>query len=319
MENYMSDDFLWVEKYRPKTVDDCILTDKLKATFKEFVNQKNVPNLLLSGSAGCGKTTIAKAMLEELGCDYIVINGSLNANMDALRTQLSNYASAVSFSGTRKYVILDEADYLSAGGNSPVQPALRNFMEEYSSNCGFILTCNFKNRIIEPLHSRCSVVDFKINKADLPSLSVQFLKRACMILDTEGVAYDKKVVAAVISKHSPDWRRVLNELQRYSATGKIDEGILVNFSDEAYKKLIGHLKQKDFGAARKWIAENIDIDTDMLFKSLYDNCYDLLVPQSIPDLILILAKYQYQAAFVANKEINLAAAIIEVLANCSFK
>ncbi len=315
----MSEDFLWVEKYRPQTIDECILPDTLKKIFQEFVNQKNVPNLLLTGSAGVGKTTVAKAMLEQLGCDYIIINGSLNANIDMLRNQIKNYASAVSFTGGRKYVILDEADYLSSGGNGAVQPALRNFMEEYSSNCGFILTCNFPKRIIEPLHSRCSVVDFKIRKSDLPSLASQFLKRACNILETEGVAYDKKVVAAVITSHYPDWRRVLNELQRYSVTGKIDEGILVNFSEEAFKALVGSMAAGDFPAVRKWVAEHSDMDMDVLFKNLYDSAYDLLVPATIPDLILILAKYQYQSAFVANLEINLAAAFLEIMSVCSFK
>lgn len=315
----MSDNYLWVETYRPRTIEDCILPEHLKKIFQEFVNKKNVPNLLLAGPAGCGKTTVAKAMLEELGCDYIVINGSLNANMDTLRNELKNYASAVSFTGGRKYVILDEADYLSAAGNSPVQPALRNFMEEYSSNCGFILTCNFKNRIIEPLQSRCSVIDFKIKKSDLPSLAAQFLKRACNILDTQNIQYDKKVVAAVITQHYPDWRRVLNELQVYSASGKIDEGILVNFSQESYKRLITHLKSKDWIEVRKWIGENSDMDIDVLFKELYDNCQELLEPNSIPEMIHILAKYQYQAAFVVNSEINLAAAFLSIMVNCQFK
>lgn len=312
----MSEDFLWVERFRPKTVEDCILPENLKKTFQEFVNQKNVPNLLLSGPAGCGKTTIAKAMLEELGCDYIVINGSMNGNIDTLRNEIKNYASAVSFYGGRKYIILDEADYLNANST---QPALRNFMEEYSANCGFIMTCNFKNRIIDPLQSRCSVVDFKIKKSDLPSLAAQFLKRACNILETEEVEYDKKVVAAVITQHYPDWRRVLNELQRYSVTGKIDEGVLANFSQESFKTLIGFMKAGDFPAVRRWVGENSDIDTDVLFKSLYDAAYELIVPSTIPDLILILAKYQYQAAFVANPEINLAAAFLEIMSTCSFK
>lgn len=310
------DNFLWVESYRPKTIEDCILPDNLKKTFQEFVNQKNVPNLLLSGPAGCGKTTVAKAMLEELGCDYIVINGSMNGNIDTLRNEIKNYASAVSFYGGRKYVILDEADYLNANST---QPALRNFMEEYSSNCGFIMTCNFKNRIIDPLQSRCSVVDFKIKKSDLPSLAAQFLKRACAILDKEDVDYDKKVVAALITQHYPDWRRVLNELQRYSVTGKIDEGILANFSEESFKNLIGFMKNGDFPSVRRWVGENSDIDTDVLFKNLYDSAYELIAPSSIPDLILILAKYQYQASFVANPEINLAAALLEIMASCTFK
>jgi DNA polymerase III delta prime subunit len=305
-----------VEKYRPKTVEDCILPENLKKTFQEFVNQKNVPNLLLSGSAGCGKTTVAKAMLEELGCDYIVINGSMNGNIDTLRNEIKNYASAVSFSGGRKYVILDEADYLNPNST---QPALRNFMEEFSGNCGFIMTCNFKNRIIDPLHSRCSVVDFKIKKSDLPGLASQFLKRSCNILDTEGIVYDKKVVASLITQHYPDWRRVLNELQRYSVTGKIDEGILVNFSDASFKSVVDNMKKGDFPAVRKWVGENSDTDTDVLFKNLYDNAYEVVVPTSIPDLILILAKYQYQAAFVANPEINLSAAFLEIMSTCTFK
>lgn len=314
--NTNDDQFLFVEKYRPKTIEDCILPDTLKKTFQQFVNQKNVPNLLLSGPAGCGKTTVAKAMLEELGCDYIVINGSMNGNIDTLRNEIRNYASAVSFTGGRKYVILDEADYLNANST---QPALRNFMEEYSSNCGFIMTCNFKNRIIDPLQSRCSVVDFKIKKSDLPALASQFLKRACNILDNEKIKYDKKVVAAVITQHYPDWRRVLNELQSYSVTGAIDEGILANFSQESFKALVGLMKARDFPAVRKWVGENSDIDTDVLFKSLYDSAYELMQPNSIPDLILILAKYQYQAAFVANPEINLAAAFLEIMSTCSFK
>ena len=314
--NANDDQFLFVEKYRPKTIEDCILPDTLKKTFQQFVNQKNVPNLLLSGPAGCGKTTVAKAMLEELGCDYIVINGSMAGNIETLRNEIKNYASAVSFTGGRKYVILDEADYLNANST---QPALRNFMEEYSGNCGFIMTCNFKNRIMDPLQSRCSIVDFKIKKSDLPALASQFLKRACAILDQEEIPYDKKVVAAVITQHYPDWRRVLNELQRYSVTGGIDEGILANFSEEAFKALIGHMKASDFPAVRKWVGENSDIDTDVLFKSLYDSAYELMKPSSIPDLILILAKYQYQAAFVANPEINLAAAFLEIMAGCSFK
>lgn len=312
----MSEEFLWVEKYRPKTVEECILPENLKKTFQEFVNQKNVPNLLLSGSAGCGKTTVAKAMLEQLGCDYIVINGSMNGNIDTLRNEIKNYASAVSFSGGRKYVILDEADYLNPNST---QPALRNFMEEFSGNCGFIMTCNFKNRIIDPLHSRCSVIDFKIKKTDLPGLASQFLKRACNILDLENIQYDKKVVAALITKHYPDWRRVLNELQRYSVTGKIDEGILVQFSETNFKTLLDNMKKGDFPAVRKWVGENSDTDTDVLFKNLYDNAYEVVVPTSIPDLILILSKYQYQAAFVANPEINIAACMLEIMSTCSFR
>ena len=312
----MSEEFLFVEKYRPKTVEDCILPENLKTTFQEFVNQKNVPNLLLSGTPGCGKTTVAKAMLEQLECDYIVINGSMNGNIDTLRNEIKNYASAVSFSGGRKYVILDEADYLNPNST---QPALRNFMEEFSKNCGFIMTCNFKNRIIDPLHSRCSVIDFKIKKSDLPGLAAQFLKRVCTILDLEKIKYDKKVVASLITQYYPDWRRVLNELQRYSVTGKIDEGILVQFSDTNFKLLLDSMKKGDFPAVRKWVGENSDTDSDVLFKELYENAYDVIVPTSIPDLILILAKYQYQHCFVANPEINMTAAFLEIMSTCTFK
>ena len=221
----MREDFLWVEKYRPKTVEDTILPVDLKRTFQNFVDQGNIPNLILAGSAGVGKTTIARAMLEQLGCDYIVINGSMNGNIDTLRNEILSFASSMSFSGGRKYVILDEADYLNANST---QPALRNFMEEFSKNCGFILTCNFRNRIIDPLHSRCSVIDFKIGKADMAKLAAQFFKRVITILDSENVKYEQQVVAEVINKHFPDWRRVLNELQRYSATGAIDTGLLTN-------------------------------------------------------------------------------------------
>ena len=235
--------------------------------------------------------------------------------MMALRRSIS-YASSVSFTGGRKYIILDEADYLDA---NHVQPGLRNFMEEYSGNCGFIMTCNFVKKIIDPLHSRCSVIDFKIKKSDLPSLASQFLRRSCNILDNEGIEYDKKVVASLITQHYPDWRRVLNELQRYSVTGKIDEGILVNFSEESFKTLVSHMKDGNFPAVRKWVGENSDIDTSVLYKKLYDTAHDLVVPSSIPDLILTLSKYQYQAAFVANPEINMAASFLEIMSMCSFK
>lgn len=312
----MSQDFLWVEKYRPKTIEDTILPEELKKTFQQFVDQRNVPNLLLTGTAGVGKTTVARAMLEELEADYIVINGSMNGNIDTLRTTIQNFASSVSFTGGRKYVILDEADYLNANST---QPALRNFMEEYSKNCGFILTCNFKNRIIEPLHSRCSVVEFKINKNDMPKLAMQFMKRVCSILTSENIEFDKAVIAEIITKHFPDWRRVLNELQRYSATGRIDSGILINISDESFKKLIGYLKNKQFTEMRKWVGENSDMDSAELFRKLYDSASEQMDKQSIPQLVLHLAKYQYQAAFVADQEINLVACLTEILADCEFK
>lgn len=310
------DDFLWVEAYRPRTIDSTILPADLKATFQQFVDQKNVPNLLLTGRAGVGKTTVARAMLEELQCDYVIINGSMNGNIDTLRNEIRDFASSVSFSGGRKYVILDEADYLNPNST---QPALRNFMEEYSKNCGFILTCNFKNRIIEPLHSRCSVIEFKINKEDKPKMASQFFKRVCNILNKENVTYDQKAVIEVITKFFPDWRRVLNELQRYSATGKIDSGILVNFSEENLKGLVELLKAKNFSEVRKWVAENNDIDQTVFFRKLYDTASQYLKTNSIPQLVITLAEYQYKAAFVADHEINILACLTEIMAEGDFK
>ena len=310
------DDFLWVEKYRPRTIDSAVLPSTLKTTFQQFVDQKNIPNLLLTGRAGIGKTTVARAMLEELQCDYIIINGSMNGNIDTLRNEIKDFASSISFSGGRKYVILDEADYLNPNST---QPALRNFMEEYSKNCGFILTCNFKNKIIEPLHSRCSVVEFKIDKEDKPKMASQFYKRVCSILDQEGVQYDQKAVVEVITKFFPDWRRVLNELQRYSATGKIDSGILVNFSEENLKGLVELLKTKNFTEVRRWVAENNDLDQTVFFRKLYDTASQYLKPNSIPQLIITLADYQYKAAFVADHEINILACLTEIMAEGEFK
>jgi len=308
-------EFLWVEKYRPKTIEDTILPADLKTTFQQFVDQQNIPNLILSGTAGVGKTTVARAMLEQLGCDYIVINGSMNGNIDTLRNEILNFASTISFSGGRKYVILDEADYLNANST---QPALRNFMEEFSANCGFILTCNFKNRIIEPLHSRCSVVDFKISKKDMSKLAAEFFKRVQTILSTENVEYDKAVVAEVIKKHFPDWRRVLNELQRYAATGKIDSGILSNIQETSLKELLVLIKDKNFTAVRKWVAETSE-NTDDVFRKLYDICAEHFTPAYIPALVLTIAKYQYQAAFAADHEVNLAACLAEIMIECEFK
>lgn len=311
----MNEEFLWVEKYRPKTIEDTILPVDLKATFQQFVDQKNIPNLILSGSAGVGKTTVARAMLEQLGCDYIVINGSMNGNIDTLRNEILNFASSVSLSGGRKYVILDEADYLNANST---QPALRNFMEEFSRNCGFILTCNFKNRIIEPLHSRCSVVDFKISKKDMGKLAMQFMKRVVGILDTESVKYDKAVVAEVIQKHFPDWRRVLNELQRYSVTGSIDSGILANMQETSIRELINLMKDKDFTEVRKWVRNNIDTDVNVLYNQFYDSASQYFTPDSVPMLVLHIATYQYQNAFSANPEINFAAFCAHVMLDLEF-
>lgn len=308
--------YLWVEKYRPKTISDCILPDSLKQTFQEFVNQENIPNLLLTGGPGVGKTTVAKAMLEELGADYIVINGSMNGNIDTLRNEIKDFASTMSFTNKRKYVILDEADYLNP---QSTQPALRNFMEEFSKNCGFILTCNFKNRIIEPLHSRCSVVEFSIPKTERPKVASHFFKRILNILDSENVEYDSKVVAKMVEGHFPDFRRVINELQRYSATGKIDTGVLANTGDTSVEELVGYLKLKSFTEMRKWVAQNSDIDTTSTLRKLYDFANEKMKPHSIAQLVLILADYQYKAAFVADQEINLVACMTEIMASCEFK
>jgi len=311
----MREDFLWIEKYRPHKISDCVLPSDLKATFQKFVEDKNVPNLMLTGTAGVGKTTVARAMLDELDADSIIINGSMNGNIDTLRNDIRNFAGTVSFTQGRKYVILDEADYLNPNST---QPALRNFMEEFSNNCGFILTCNYKNRIIAPLHSRCSVIDFKISNKEKVKLAAQFLERACNILEAEGIEYDKKVVAEVLMKHMPDWRRVLNELQRYGVSGKIDSGILAYVADVEIKDLVKLLREKNFKEMRKWIAMNTEQDTNVLFRKLYDTAHDYLKEGSIPQLVLILADYQYKSAFVVDQEINLAACFTQIMVDCEF-
>ena len=306
---------LWVEKYRPAKVEDCILPDSIKTTFLDYVARKEIPNLLLSGSAGVGKTTIAKALCQEVGCDWLLINGSDESGIDVLRTKIKNYASSVSLMGGRKVVIIDEADYLNPNST---QPALRGAIEEFSSNCSFIFTCNFKNRIIDPIHSRCSVIDFKIN-GNKAKMAASFMKRVEWILDQEKVTYDKDVVAAVIMKHFPDNRRVLNELQRYSVSGSIDKGILSNIADVELGSLITALKSKDFASTRKWVTSNTDQDSSVLYRKLYDGLYDKLQANSVPQLVLILAKYQYQTAFVADAELNIAACLVEIMVDCSFK
>jgi DNA polymerase III delta prime subunit len=311
----MSEHTLWVEKYRPQTIDDCILPDALKNTFKEFVKQGNIPNLLLAGTAGVGKTTVARALCNELGCDYIIINGSDESGIDVLRNKIKNYASSMSLAGGRKVIILDEADYLNPNST---QPALRGAIEEFASNCSFIFTCNYKNRIIDPIHSRCTVIDFKANGSKAKMASA-FFKRVEWILGEEKINYKKEVVAAVITKHFPDNRRILNELQRYAAGGTIDEGILSSVSDVRMGELVTALKDKDFSSARKWTTNNLDNDPSRIFRSIYDGLYDQLEANSVPQLVLILAKYQYQAAFVADHEINLIACFTEVMMECRFK
>jgi len=306
---------LWTQEYRPKTIDECILPERLKKPFQEYVNQQSIPNLLLAGGAGVGKTTVAKAMCEEIGCDYMVINGSDESGIDTFRTKIKTYASAISLSGGRKVIIIDEADYLNPNST---QPALRNAIEEFSQNCSFIFTCNFKNRIIEPLHSRCAVVEFSLKNPEKSQMAGQFFKRLQMILKTEGVEYDDKVVAELIKKHFPDFRRVINELQRYSKFGKIDVGVLSQIGDVGISDLIKNLKERDFASVRKWAATN-DIDPTTLFRKLYDGVYDYLKPSSIPQAVVLIADYSYKSAFVADQEINIVACLIELMGNVEFK
>lgn len=314
MMNDIADEMLWSQKYRPQKVSETILPERTKKAFQKFVDDKNIPNLLLSGSPGTGKTTAAKAMLNELDCDYIVINGSLNGGIDTLRYEIANFASSVSFSGGRKYVIIDEADNLTP----QTQKGLRSFSEEFSKNCGFIFTCNFKNRIIEPLHSRFSLVDFAISKDEKPKIAMQFYKRILTILEKENVEFDQKVVAKVIERHFPDFRRVLNELQNYAASGKIDEGIFVNFRQESIDKLFEFLKDKNFTEMRKWVASNSDMNVGDLYSKLYETGLDKIPMSDIAEFVVALAKYQYQNAFVADQELNLVACLTEIMASCDF-
>jgi DNA polymerase III delta prime subunit len=308
------DHLLWVERYRPQTVEECILPERLKTTFQEYVNQKEMPNLLLTGGAGVGKTTIAKAMCNEIGCDYMILNGSDENGVDTIRVKIKNYASSMSFTGGRKVVILDEADYLTPNA----QAILRNAIEEFAVNCSFIFTCNFKSRIIEPLHSRCAVIDFRLVNGEKAKMASAFFKRITHILDTEKVEYDEKVIAELIKKHFPDFRRAINELQRYSQLGKIDVGILSQIGDISISQIVKHLKEKDFTSVRKWAATT-DIDNTTFFRKLYDALYDIAKPQSIPQAVIIIADYQYKQAFVADQEINLVACLTELMANVEFK
>jgi len=312
----MNDDFLWVERYRPRTIEQTILPESLKKVFQKIVESGEVPNMLFTGTAGLGKTTVAKALCNELGLDYILINGSEEGNIDTLRTKIKQFASSVSLGGGYKVVILDEADYLNA---QSFQPALRGFIEEFSNNCRFILTCNFKNRIIEPLHSRCSVYEFNTDRKILAQLSMQMMSRLKDILQKENVEYEEKTLAEVIMKYGPDWRRVLNECQRYAISGKIDAGILVNLSDTSYQNLMSYLKTKDFKKMRQWVVNNIDTDASAIFRSIYDRMYENIKPQSIPQVVLILADYQYKNAFVADHELNVVACMTEIMANVEFQ
>jgi len=312
-------DFLWVEKYRPKRVQDCILTEELKQTFIEFVKKKEIPNLLLSGTPGTGKTTVARALCEEIGVDYIIINGSDEGRqIDTLRNKIKNFASTISLTkeANHKVVIIDEADYMNA---ESIQPALRNFIETFFNNCRFIFTCNFKSKIIEALHSRCTVIDFRITNGQKVKTATQLMNRLSIMLKNENIEFDKKVLAEVIQKHYPDFRRTINELQRYSVRGKIDSGILFSLKEESYKDLIAKLKDKDFNGVRKWISQNLDHGPTHLFKEIYDLLYLHLDPKSIPQAILIIAGYQYKAAFVADQEINMVACLTEIMAGCKFK
>ena len=311
-------DFIWVEKYRPTTIDECILPKGIKKTFQDFVERGEIPNMLLSGPPGIGKTTVAKALCHQLGSDYYVINGSDEGRfLDTVRNSAKNFASTVSLTSDSKHkvIIIDEADNTT----SDVQLLLRASIEEFSKNCRFIFTCNYKNKIIEPLHSRCTVIEFTIGKRDRPSIASAFFKRLNYILDVEKIEADKKVLIELVSKYFPDWRRVLNECQRYSASGKIDTGILATFSDVSINDLTKNLKEKNFPAVRKWCVDNLDNDPAILLRRIYDSLYGSLKNASIPAAVLIIARYQYQIAFVADQEINLLAALTEIMLECEFK
>jgi len=309
-------DFLWVEQYRPQTIDECILPTDIKETFQSFVDRGEISNLLLAGPPGCGKTTVARALCEQMNADYMFINGSEESGIDTLRTKIKNFASTVSLSGGKKVVILDEADYLNP---QSTQPAMRGFIEEFHKNCRFILTCNFKNRLIEPLHSRFSTIDFKIANKDRPVLASKLFAKVGIILKEQAIPFDEAVVAELINKHFPDYRRILNELQRYSVSGKIDTGILANISDDNLNKLISLLKEKDFTNMRKWVVNNLDNDPVVVFRRIYDTMYENLESETIPHAVLILADYSYKSAFVADQEINLVACLTEIMSQCKFK
>ena len=306
---------LWVEKYRPKTIADCILPEEYKKTFQSYVDRKEIPHLILCGSAGVGKTTVAKALCDEVGCDFLMINGSDESGIDTFRMKIKNYASSMSLMGTKKVIIIDEADYLNPNST---QPAMRAAMEEFAHNCTFIMTCNYKSRIIEPLHSRCAVIEFKLRKEDKPKMAASFMKRVSDILTVEKVPFDKAVLVEVVKKYFPDYRRAINELQRYSVSGKIDTGILVSVADVSISELVKSLKEQDFSAMRKWVAENGSEDPVRLYRKIYDSLYNILDRATIPNAVIILARYQYQAAFCADQELNLTACLTELMVECKF-
>ena len=310
------DKFLWVEKYRPKTIDDCILSDTIKGTLNDLVKEERVPNLMFTGPAGVGKTTVARAICDMTNSDYIIINGSDEGRMiDTLRTKMTQFCSTISLQGGRKVVIIDEADYMNPDS---VQPAMRGFIEKFAENCSFIFTCNFKNRIIEPIHSRCAVVDFTLKKDEKPEIASQFLIRCGNILSEENIEHDKRVVIELINKHFPDFRRVINELQRYSTSGTIDSGILANIGEINLNELVVALREKNFPKMRQWVTSNVDNDPASVYRKIYDKLYEVVDKNSIPQAVLIIADYQYKSAFVADQEINLVACLIELMAECEF-
>ncbi len=311
----MSESFLWVEKYRPTTVNDCILPERLKKSFQEYVNRKEIPNLMLTGSAGVGKTTVAKAMCDEIGVNHLYINASENRGIDVLRTTIRNYASTISLSGGKKVIILDEADYMTPDA----QAAMRGAIEEFAENCTFIFTCNFKSKLIDAIHSRCSVIDFALRNDEKKEMAAQLFKRLQFILTQEKIAYDKAVLAKIVEKFFPDYRRTLNELQRYGASGSLDAGIVAQLSDiRKISDLVKHLKEKNFGEMRKWCVANSDIEPARIYRKIYDGLYEYMKPHSIPQAVVTIGKYQYQSAFVADQEINLVACLTELMVDCEF-
>ena len=312
----MSESLLWVEKYRPRTIEDCILPESIKKTLRDVVSQNKIPNMMFTGTSGIGKTTAARAICNETQADYLIINGSDEGRMiDTLRTKLTQFCSTISLSGSRKVVIIDEADYMNADS---VQPAMRNFTERFADNCSFIFTCNYKNRIIEPIHSRCAVIDFSLKNGEKQIIAARFMKRVESILAAESIDYDKEVIAKLVLKHFPDFRRVLNELQRYSTSGEINSGVLANIKEMNLKELIDSLREKNFSKMRQWVVANVDNDPATVYRKIYDELYNVVDKGSIPQAVLTIAEYQYKSAFVADQEINLVACLVELMAECEF-